>query len=778
MADQTVQLNISESKSIPSRNTIEALIAAAEECISSNRDKAAELIVQARFAAKQHGCKDLLAQSLRLASSIANARGDYSHALTDATNALTLFELLDDKNGARIMFEMLGSIYTNLSDYKAAIDMFKQCLSIARDNGDARKEAALLKQIGNIYFKTSDYHSSLDFYKKNVDVIRRLKDVPGEAAILNNIGIVYLHLGDCEKALQYLNESLRIKQQLGDLISEASTHNNIGLVYERMGRYPKALECYQKSLPLTQSAGDEYGQAGILINIGVVYQQIGDYSKALDQFLKSLDITRRLGDQHGETEILNNIGTVCLETGDYSSALEYLKKSLKIWQDIDDKHGEAVTLKSIGGVYFKLEKFNAALGCYSKILPIAEEAGDSLTVANTLNDIGDVHRTLGNAREALENYERCLKISKKSGFRKCQAEALLGIGIVHARGDYSAEALESLHEALALSEELGAKDHIYKAHYNLSFAYESQGNIQEALNHMRAFHRVRETLFNEESDKTFKKLQAIHEVETAKHEAEIYRLRTVELVELNRNLNEAITEKNELMSIAAHDLKNPLTAILMATSLFNKADLVIPPAKVFEHVKRIDTSAERMLSIITQLLSSDAIESGKINLTPSVVDLVALGREMIDDYTERAMQKNLTLHFAADLPRIHVYTDQGATKQIMDNLVSNAIKYSPFDKQVFISVKHAANMALFEVKDQGPGLSAEDKRKLFQKFARLSARPTNNEHSTGLGLSIAKKLAEKMNGTIRCQSELGSGAAFIAEFPLCLDERTQSQSPS
>jgi signal transduction histidine kinase len=104
---------------------------------------------------------------------------------------------------------------------------------------------------------------------------------------------------------------------------------------------------------------------------------------------------------------------------------------------------------------------------------------------------------------------------------------------------------------------------------------------------------------------------------------------------------------------------------------------------------------------------------------------------------------------------------------VLDNIVSNAVKYSPHDKQVWVRLKEdkANKKVRVEVQDEGPGFSEEDKKKLFGKFARLSAKPTGGEHSTGLGLSIVKRLAEAMGANIWCESTLGKGAMFVIEFP-------------
>ena len=104
-------------------------------------------------------------------------------------------------------------------------------------------------------------------------------------------------------------------------------------------------------------------------------------------------------------------------------------------------------------------------------------------------------------------------------------------------------------------------------------------------------------------------------------------------------------------------------------------------------------------------------------------------------------------------------------QQVIENLVSNAVKYSPPGKAIRVHVHRDTALARCEVQDEGPGLSESDKARLFGTFARLSALPTGGEQSTGLGLSIVKKLVESMKGRVWCESELGKGATFIIEFP-------------
>ncbi|MBL7990248.1 MAG: ATP-binding protein, partial [Candidatus Kapabacteria bacterium] len=168
----------------------------------------------------------------------------------------------------------------------------------------------------------------------------------------------------------------------------------------------------------------------------------------------------------------------------------------------------------------------------------------------------------------------------------------------------------------------------------------------------------------------------------------------------------------------------------------------------------------------TELLDVNAIETGNINISITNVNITQATKNVVEDFRERAAAKRITIHFRSEQDSLLVLADANLIIQILENLVSNAVKYSPPDKNIFVSITRAPHQRVrAAVRDEGPGLSPQDKDKLFLKFAKLSARPTAGEHSTGLGLSIVKRMVEAMHGTVTCESELGQGAAFIVELP-------------
>lgn len=224
-------------------------------------------------------------------------------------------------------------------------------------------------------------------------------------------------------------------------------------------------------------------------------------------------------------------------------------------------------------------------------------------------------------------------------------------------------------------------------------------------------------------------------------------------------------DKNEFLAIAAHDLKNPLSGILGLSENIVESNGEMPSEDILEFTGMIKDSAERMFLIITNLLDVNMLESGKIKVNLKSIDILPILQNNFQDYFERAKQKKLALYLISNEPFYLASADENLVHQILDNLISNAIKYSPEDRNIYLKIFNQKEMIRCEIQDEGQGLTPQDQKKLFSKFQRLSAKPTGGEHSTGLGLFIVKKLVEAQHGRVWCESEAGKGATFIVEFP-------------
>ncbi len=251
-----------------------------------------------------------------------------------------------------------------------------------------------------------------------------------------------------------------------------------------------------------------------------------------------------------------------------------------------------------------------------------------------------------------------------------------------------------------------------------------------------------------------------------------------EILLVNQSLNETNAElrrinqqKNEILGIAAHDLKNPLGGIVGFAGAIRVALNEPEPdhsrEELLDMTESIEQSARHMLHIITELLNTAVIESQGLSVDRSPCDVGLLARSVAALNEHSARLKGIELSFES-APGCEALIDAQKIQDVIDNLISNAIKYSNSGKRVWVNVEPAGGgeTVLLSVKDEGPGLTEEDKKRLFGKFQKLSARPTGGEMSTGLGLSIAKSIVELHGGRIWAESESGKGSTFFVELPV------------
>jgi len=257
-------------------------------------------------------------------------------------------------------------------------------------------------------------------------------------------------------------------------------------------------------------------------------------------------------------------------------------------------------------------------------------------------------------------------------------------------------------------------------------------------------------------------------LEISKANAQIQIVNT-ELQEVNEELrmtNQALDEANDfkiqMLSIVAHDLKNPLNVILNCADMLGESATEGSLEQTMIH--SVHGSADRMVRLIHDLLDTAAVELGKMTITPEPFDWGLQITAVAESYQKAASQKKQTLDIA-EVESCVINGDEERLWQVADNLCSNAVKYSPLGSAIVVRCRRKGNVVRLSVQDFGPGLTDDDKAKLFGHFQRLSAQPTGGETSSGIGLSIVKKIVELHHGKIWVESEVGKGATFIVELP-------------
>jgi len=250
------------------------------------------------------------------------------------------------------------------------------------------------------------------------------------------------------------------------------------------------------------------------------------------------------------------------------------------------------------------------------------------------------------------------------------------------------------------------------------------------------------------------------------HAELVTRVRThLALQKARDELKQLAEDRDELLGILTHDLKNHLGGMDMSAQLLCERTEALADPKLRLMAENISHSSSQMLAFLKEFLANASADHGwKLQTEP--INLSEAATRVVQQHQGAAKRKQLTLEVVLPANGTMVQADAAALYQVMDNLLSNAIKFSAAGKQIRLTVcPPGARFVECQVQDEGPGFTETDKAGMFRRYGRLSARPTGGEPSTGLGLSIVKKLVLAMQGELACQSSSGCGATFAFRLP-------------
>ena len=610
-----------------------------------------------------------------------------------------------------------------------------------------------------------------------------LRDEKGKALSLNVIGVSYFIQNNYEKALDYYLQALALREKISDMRGVAGTLNNVGMVYRDRKEFGTALSYYFQALRLNDSLGNKQFYARNLNNIGVAYENMQVYDSALTYHRLSLELKRELGDRAGVASSLRNIGKVYALLKRYPEAFAMLQEGLEMREA--GKQVRALMMLDRASVYEALDNFDAAITDAKAAMAIGMELGSALLLQNGHEILARIYVEKFEHKLALENYKRFITI-RDSLFNETSTRRLAAL-----QTNYEVERQRSQIELLTKERALqttvrnGLVAGVVLSLLLLGvsgIAYRNKRQSEQQLRQTNNEILRQQHLLAQQA-------QEIEITNTALAE------NNIEISAANERLTALNNEKDEIMSIVSHDLKNPIAAISGFTDILREEGLSTEEKNTI--LDQVHLIGNRMLELVKNVLDSYQMESGAVEMRIVALDIVPVVFMSVEMYKERAAAKHISLYFEQKTDHTIALTDEQIFNQVLDNLLSNAVKYSPHGKKVFVRVKssHSAgeerqsslaiddwfndstnvpitNLPMtadqfvrIEVEDEGPGISEDDMKKLFGKFARLSARPTGGEHSTGLGLSIVKKMVEAMNGRVWCESKLGKGARFIVELP-------------
>lgn len=391
---------------------------------------------------------------------------------------------------------------------KQVLHPLKQALRLACTQGNLNEVGDILASISKVYCALGHYTRAQKYVHRSLEIYRAENLQDGEATALILLGQILCTTGETDKALEAFLAALRILELLDKHQSAALVYMNIGNVYFVLGEYAETLRYQIRSLTLYEKIGDPLGCSDVLSNIGNTYSQLYDSTMALAYYERALALKQTLDNTPGEALLLNNIAAEYANRKNYDEAYTYMSRSLALFKSVDDRNGTAVALVNIGIFYLERHDFAAAY----------EHLYQALTLYQTM--------------------------SEKSG----EMNALFYLGQLSIRQGNHTVALDYLRHALDLAEAIKEKKKVYLIHEYLSEACEAIGDRTAALKHYRIFHRIKEEIFNEESDRRRRTLQLHYEVEKSRKEADIERLQREQLEREMELKNRELTATTMLLA--------------------------------------------------------------------------------------------------------------------------------------------------------------------------------------------------------------------------------------
>ncbi|MDF9796153.1 signal transduction histidine kinase/uncharacterized protein HemY [Catalinimonas alkaloidigena] len=655
-----------------------------------------------------------------------------------------------------------------------------------------REKIDLFNQVGWEY-RLSYPDSTLFYCQKAIELGNQLNTQYGIAQAKNYMGVASVYQGKYSEAYTFHKQALFEAKATKDSSQIAHAYNSLGRLFYTQGDQIESFEYYHKALKIFEKINDKQGASYCYKSLAQLYALRNEYERAEEMLQKTLIIRRNLHDNRGMVSAYEELASVSQQQSDYARAHNYLQQAKEISTSAGDQISVAEIDLSMSGLYLKQNKYKKALLTSLAALTIAQNVKNQQLLTNINLILGKIYLHKGNLYTARQHLEKVIKSAEQAKLlgplteAHCylaqvyeQLEAYQKALFFHQRYiDYKdslfnvekAKNMERLETRLLLKQ----KEYEYNlledsaAQQEFTLRQERTKNVAQSIIIILILTLLSVAVIFYNRSKTQNRLLEIRKSKIERQHNEIsfqnekISEQYLQLEVQNKKLKQLNQEKDTLMNMVAHDLKSPLNR------LSGLSDLLLLPGQDHDERERyvtlIKETSQEGVNLVKDLLDMNAF-TNTLGINYSSVNLKAFLDEQANTHLSNARSKNINLEVHCD-PVIYFRSDVIYLSRILDNLLSNAIKYSFTKTSIhLIGEKTEKEQVVIKVKDQGPGFSPEDKKHLYKKFTKLSARPTSGESSHGLGLAIVKTLVDKMHGCIELESEIGKGSQFILTFPV------------
>lgn len=614
---------------------------------------------------------------------------------------------------------------------------------------------------------------------------------------------------DPKESAAWAQKALELPQKKLDNKQIADAYAYYGRAMSSLNVNDSALTMYSLALDIYKQEENLFLQARMHNAIGSLYLKQGVYHSALDAFYKALRLMEEIGSENYERAIstlLNNIGNIHYFQENFDQALENYLKAYNLIEFHGDSLTIANTYNNLGVAYEAKNEFGKALEFYELALPMYKKINHVEMQCNTLYNMGIIAIKQKKFSKAARLYQQCLEIGRKEKNVFGLLSAYIGLVNVESKLRNESNAVTFADSALTLIDKSNRYDRKLDIYRNLFEMYKAKSDYEEALKYHMLFTEVNDSIFSIENNRQIEELNA--RFETDKKEQEIRLLQIDKQQAQTRNnlliiiyiltfllavfiiysfamrhrKSLAMLEKEKeidrfkstFFANISHEFRTPLTLIQGPVQKMLESENNL---KKKQNLKLIQRSTVQLLRMVNQILDLAKIDAGKLELHATRMDIVKPLQRWVMSYHSLAETKNVQLNITISHEIIESHFDISALETIVNNLLSNALKYETkggqVDVVVNVEIDKVSNQKKFklEIKNYHSFIPASEIDKIFDRYHRVD-KPEDlqdNIQGTGIGLALVKELTDLHNGTINASSSQSEGTLFSFEMPLSGD---------
>ncbi len=624
----------------------------------------------------------------------------------------------------------------------------------------------------------------------------------------------YDHIHKIDSIAQGINDIDSLKeftQSLAkheDLGGEMVALKYLGKLYRNNSMFEEAIEQHSKGYEIACKLNDTVEIIRALNNMGTNYRRVGIMDEATSYHYQALTVCEQYSDKKSwdakknRVISLNGIGNIYMTIGDYAAADTILRMALEGERELESSLGQAINYANLGAIMEHRNETDSAWVYYRKSLEQNEAAGSQLGIALNHASFGDLYEKDGKLAKAIEEYKIAYDLMKESEDMWHWLNASEALARVYLKRGDTRTAAEYIRQSDTVATEINSIGHMADVAYLKYQLADKNGNDREALKYFIEYNDYQSKISSEESRNQIQNMRI--KLERDRRQAEIdvvkksyknertvknvfivllilvFLLATVMISFLlyslrmrSRNtklLNKLEQTRTEFFTNITHEFRTPLTVILGLSEQMQedeepKKDVVRRRASI------ISRQGNNLLQLINQLLDISKVKSAIGTPDWQNGNIVTYVNMIAESYQETCAQKRIELSFVSAENEINMDFVPHYIKRIVDNLISNSIKFTPSYGKIYVTTKREDDNLVLTVADNGRGIDPEDLPHIFDSFYQGKA-VTDGDMGTGIGLSLVSQIVKACEGKITVYSTLSEGTIFTVRLPLHHSEDT------